>query len=119
MSRRLLGARRPVLSVGRQAERHWPSRRSPGAEHMASKVWGTAGCAVAVAAAVGGTPKLGAQDRLKSMPGYDRYQRMQSQMQGVFGRGGRGGLAAACTPDGKAVGFQPGGAHTAADVARE
>src|SRR6266480_3284479 len=117
MSRRLLGARRTVLSVGRQAVWYWLVSKSRGAEHMGSKVWETAGWAVVVVAAFGGTPRLGAQDRLKSMPGYDRYQRMQSQMQGVLGRGGRGGLAAAWTPDGKAVEFQTGGKHMRYDVA--
>jgi dipeptidyl-peptidase-4 len=39
--------------------------------------------ALALAAAVGLAATLAAQDRLKSMPGYDQYQKMSKEMQGA------------------------------------
>src|SRR5215467_13812298 len=63
-----------------------------------------------------------AQDRLKTMPGYDQYTRMAPLIrtalgapQGFGGRGGGGG--AAWSADGKSFTFDNGGKHYVYDVA--
>jgi dipeptidyl-peptidase-4 len=68
-----------------------------------------AGQVCALTAAVVATAS--AQDRLRSMPGYDQYVRMAPQIaQALPGRGfGRGGVAARWSPDGKTVDFTNGG----------
>jgi dipeptidyl-peptidase-4 len=55
-------------------------------------------------------PSAHAQDRLKTMPGYDEYQRMAATRAslGMAGRGG-GGRGAAWSADGKAVDFDRDG----------
>ncbi len=63
-----------------------------------------------------------AQDRLKSMPGYEQYQRMapliRTAVPGVGGFGARGGGGAILwSPDGKSVSFDNAGKHYRYDVA--
>src|SRR5215831_14786185 len=63
-----------------------------------------------------------AQDRLKTMPGYDQYTRMSPLIRTVLGApqgfGGRGGGAgAAWSADGKSFTFDNGGKHYVYDVA--
>src|ERR1051326_8913451 len=62
-----------------------------------------------------------AQDRLKSMPGYDRYQRMApliSTALGGSGRGvGRGGGGVTWSPDSKTGDFESGGKRLRFDLA--
>src|SRR3954470_20790731 len=64
-----------------------------------------------------------AQDRLKSMPGYDRYSRMAPQIatalggtggQQFFGRGGGGGVN--WSPDGQSVEFNANGRRMRFDL---
>ncbi|HEY9229895.1 MAG TPA: DPP IV N-terminal domain-containing protein [Gemmatimonadaceae bacterium] len=71
--------------------------------------------ATALVAFVGGAGSARAQDRLKSMPGYDQYARMAPQISTALGSGspafgGRGGAGAiAWAPDGKSFEFTQAG----------
>src|SRR5437016_14368994 len=62
-----------------------------------------------------------AQDRLKSMPGYDQYQRMlplYAQAMPGGGRGfSRGGVSATWSADGKSVDYTNGGKRLRYDIA--
>ncbi len=61
-----------------------------------------------------------AQDRLKTMPGSDRYQRMAPLISTALGGAGRGfgrGGGVTWSADGKAVDFESGGKHYRFDVA--
>jgi dipeptidyl-peptidase-4 len=63
--------------------------------------------------------RAAAQDRLKTMPGYEQYQRMAPQIAQVAAAVGNrafGQPAAAWTPDGKYVVFQSGGQSHTYDV---
>src|SRR5215831_3151388 len=78
----------------------------------ASAMVATVACRVSVAHA---------QDRLKTMPGYDQYTRMAPLIrtalgapQGLGGRGGGGG--ATWSADGKSFTFDNGGKHYVYDV---
>jgi len=66
--------------------------------------------------------RAGAQDRLKTMPGYERYQQMLSQIQGSVGGGGgfggRGfGSGVVWSDDGKTVDFTKDGKRMRYDMA--
>jgi dipeptidyl-peptidase-4 len=61
-----------------------------------------------------------AQDRLKSMPGYERYQRMAPLIAAALGGTGRGfgrGSGVTWSADGKTVDFENGGKRYRFDVA--
>ena len=74
----------------------------------------------ALAALLAFASTAGAQDRLKTMPGYDRYQRMAPQIQtalGGRGGGGRGGAPATWSDDGKTIDFMQAGKAVRYEVA--
>ncbi len=89
-----------------------------------STVRSVARIGLAVLLGVTATRAAQAQDRLKTMPGYEQYQRMAPQIAQVaatvssrsFG-GGQFGPPIAWTPDGKYVVFQSGGQTHTYDVA--
>lgn len=79
--------------------------------HLARALAVTAGLSIAASNAQ-------AQDRLKSMPGYDQYQRMAPQIAQAIPRTfGRGGGGATWSPDGKTVDYTNGGKQFRYDVA--
>src|SRR4029434_9905653 len=68
--------------------------------------------------------RAGARDRLKTLPGYERYQQMLSQIQGAVGGGGGGGFGGrgfgsgvVWSDDGKAVDFTKDGKRMRYDIA--
>jgi dipeptidyl-peptidase-4 len=69
---------------------------------------------------IAGAPTARAQDRLKSMPGYERYQHMAPLISAALGGTGRGfsrGGVVTWSADGKTVEFENGGKRYRMDVA--
>jgi len=65
------------------------------------------------------TASIGAQDRLRSMPGYDRYQRMAPLISSALGGSGRGfgrGSTVSWSSDSRAVEFDSAGKRYRFDV---
>jgi dipeptidyl-peptidase-4 len=77
--------------------------------------------ATALLALIGTVSPAFAQDRLKTMPGYERYARMQPQIATALGAaggfGGRGGSSATWAADGKSVEFVQAGKRLRYDLA--
>lgn len=77
--------------------------------------------AMTLATVVATTSPMLAQDRLKSMPGYEQYSRMAPQMASALGGGspfgGRGGSSVTWAADGKSVEFMQSGKRLRYDLA--
>ena len=92
-----------------------------------SRRWSVASLAAALSLAIGlVSAPAHAQDRLKTMPGYDQYQRMAPQIASALGGGGGrgfggrgGGAAINWSPDSKTVEFTRAGRSFVLDVATD